>query len=93
MARPLNKLDHVICRMDRQGMLGKTRSWRDVGGHFAHMIELPIRALSEQRDHHVLQSDHTHAQIAYVDTPGVQLGRPGYLENFVFADNVRTLTW
>jgi predicted peroxiredoxin len=25
--------------------------------------------------------------------PGVQLGRPGYLENFVFADNVRTLTW
>jgi predicted peroxiredoxin len=25
--------------------------------------------------------------------PGVQLSRPGYLENFVFADNVRTLTW
>jgi predicted peroxiredoxin len=25
--------------------------------------------------------------------PGVQLGRAGYLENFVFADNVRTLTW
>ena len=25
--------------------------------------------------------------------PGVQLGAPGYLENFVFADNVRTLTW
>jgi predicted peroxiredoxin len=25
--------------------------------------------------------------------PGVQIGRPGYLENFVFADNVRTLTW
>ena len=25
--------------------------------------------------------------------PGVQLGRPGYLENFVFADNVRALTW
>ena len=25
--------------------------------------------------------------------PGVQLGSPGYLENFVFADNVRTLTW
>jgi predicted peroxiredoxin len=25
--------------------------------------------------------------------PGVQLGRPGYLENFIFADNVRTLTW
>jgi predicted peroxiredoxin len=24
---------------------------------------------------------------------GVQLSRPGYLENFVFADNVRTLTW
>jgi predicted peroxiredoxin len=25
--------------------------------------------------------------------PGVQIVRPGYLENFVFADNVRTLTW
>lgn len=25
--------------------------------------------------------------------PGVQLSRPGYLENFIFADNVRTLTW
>ena len=25
--------------------------------------------------------------------PGVQVSRPGYLENFVFADNVRTLTW
>jgi predicted peroxiredoxin len=25
--------------------------------------------------------------------PGVQVGRPGYLENFVFADNVRALTW
>jgi hypothetical protein len=25
--------------------------------------------------------------------PGVQLDSPGYLENFVFADNVRTLTW
>lgn len=25
--------------------------------------------------------------------PGVQVGRAGYLENFVFADNVRTLTW
>jgi len=25
--------------------------------------------------------------------PGVQLGSPGYLENFVFAHNVRTLTW
>jgi predicted peroxiredoxin len=25
--------------------------------------------------------------------PGVQLGSPGYLEHFVFADNVRTLTW
>lgn len=25
--------------------------------------------------------------------PGVQIGRPGYLENFIFADNVRTLTW
>src|SRR5262249_31152459 len=25
--------------------------------------------------------------------PGVQLGSPGYLENFVFADNVRTFTW
>jgi hypothetical protein len=24
--------------------------------------------------------------------PGVQIGRPGYLENFVFADNIRTLT-
>jgi hypothetical protein len=25
--------------------------------------------------------------------PGVQLGSPGYLENFIYADNVRTLTW
>jgi predicted peroxiredoxin len=25
--------------------------------------------------------------------PGVQVARSGYLENFVFADNVRTLTW
>jgi predicted peroxiredoxin len=25
--------------------------------------------------------------------PGVQVSRSGYLENFVFADNVRTLTW
>ena len=25
--------------------------------------------------------------------PGVQVSRPGYLENFIFADNVRTLTW
>src|SRR4029077_3219894 len=25
--------------------------------------------------------------------PGVQLGRPGYLENFVSAANVRTWTW
>jgi hypothetical protein len=24
---------------------------------------------------------------------GVQLSRPGYLENFVFADNERTPTW
>ena len=63
MARPFNKLDHVICRMDRQRMLGKSRSGRDVRGQFAHMIELPIRAFSEQRDHHVLQSDHTNAQM------------------------------
>ena len=25
--------------------------------------------------------------------PGVQLGSSGYLENFVFAHNMRTLTW
>jgi predicted peroxiredoxin len=25
--------------------------------------------------------------------PGVQVSRAGYLESFVFADNVRTLTW
>jgi hypothetical protein len=43
MASPFNKPDHMICRMDRKGMLGKTRPWRDVGGHFTHMVELPIR--------------------------------------------------
>jgi len=63
MAGPFNKLDHVICRMDRKGVLGKTRSWRDVGGHFSHMIELPIRAFSEQRDHHVLQGDYTNPKM------------------------------
>jgi len=25
--------------------------------------------------------------------PGVQLGKPGYTQGFIFADNARTLTW
>lgn len=25
--------------------------------------------------------------------PGVQLGRPGYTQSFIFAENARTLTW
>jgi hypothetical protein len=25
--------------------------------------------------------------------PGVQMGRPGYTQSFIFAENARTLTW
>ena len=25
--------------------------------------------------------------------PGVQLGKPGYTQGFIFAENARTLTW
>ena len=25
--------------------------------------------------------------------PGVQMGRPGYTQGFIFAENARTLTW
>jgi predicted peroxiredoxin len=25
--------------------------------------------------------------------PGVQMGKPGYTQGFIFADNARTLTW
>ena len=63
MASAFNKADHLICRMDRQGMLGKPRSWQDVGSNFAHVIELPTSAFSEQRDHHILQCDYTHTQM------------------------------
>jgi hypothetical protein len=24
---------------------------------------------------------------------GVQMGRPGYMQSFIFAENTRTLTW
>jgi hypothetical protein len=25
--------------------------------------------------------------------PGVQMGKPGYTQSFIFAENARTLTW
>lgn len=54
MAGPFNKLDHMFCGVDRDGMLGKTRSWRNIGGHFANMLKLPISAFGEQGKHHIL---------------------------------------
>jgi len=78
MARSFDELDHVICRMNSQGVLGKTRPWRDAGSYFTHMIELPIGGFSEQRDHDVFQSDYTHAQVHQFD-----VAQRGHLGLFV----------
>src|SRR5665213_3328711 len=67
MASSLNKIDHLGCRMDRQGMISEARSWRDESRHFANKIELPLRRFCEQRDHQVLQRDHTDAKLDQLD--------------------------
>src|SRR5665213_391639 len=63
MASSLNKINHLGCRMDRQGMISEARSWRDESRHFASKVELPVRRFCEQRDHQVLQRDYADAKL------------------------------
>ena len=59
----VNKIDHLGCGMDRQGVMGEAPSLRDESGHFASKIELPIGCFREQRDHQILQRDHADAKL------------------------------
>src|SRR6185437_2407720 len=57
MLRPLDEIDHLMGRPDRQRMLSESRSRKDVGGEFSREVELLFRCQREERDHHVLQCD------------------------------------
>jgi hypothetical protein len=63
MTGPLNKLDHLGRRMDRERMLREAWSWRDIGCHFPDEVEVPIGGICEQRDQYVLQCDDTDSQL------------------------------
>jgi hypothetical protein len=51
------------CRVNRQGMLGEARPWRNVGRHLTCKVELPIGCFCEQRDHQVFQCNDTNAKL------------------------------
>lgn len=53
--------------MNRQRVLGETRSWRDVGSHFARDSNLLIRPLGEQSDYQIFQSNHTDTKMDKLD--------------------------
>jgi hypothetical protein len=58
-----NKINHLACRTYRQRMMGEIWPWRNVGCHLAGKVNLPIRCLSEQRDHQILKRDNANAEL------------------------------
>ena len=58
-----NEIDHVGCRMDRQGMMGEARPWRNAGRHLASKGDLAITGLGKQGDHQVLQRNHADPEL------------------------------
>ncbi|BBP58171.1 hypothetical protein PHLH4_17610 [Pseudomonas sp. St316] len=49
--------------MNRQRVLGKTRSRPNVASHFPGDRKLLIRPLGEQRDNQIFQSNHTNTKV------------------------------
>ena len=58
MSGSFDKTDHLCCPIDRQMMAGEAWPRRDIGGHFARKVDLPVGRLCQERDHQVLQRDH-----------------------------------
>ena len=55
MNSSIDKIDHMSCRLNGQGMMGEARPRRDVVCHFASKVQLPIGPFCEQHNHQVLQ--------------------------------------
>ena len=82
----IDEFDHVGGRLNRQGMMGEARPWRDIGRHFASDRELAVRRLGKQRDHEVFQRDHADAELDQLDVG--QLG--GFVRRFWQRNCVRS---
>ena len=63
IASPLDKAEHLGCRMDRQMMRGEAVPRRNVGSHFANEVELPIGRFCQQSDDHVFERDHANLEL------------------------------
>lgn len=59
----IGDIGHVIRCLNRQRMMGKARSRRDIGRHFACDDELAIRPLRQHCDHQIFQRDHADAKL------------------------------
>jgi hypothetical protein len=59
----IDKIDHMGCRLDRQGMMGEPRPRGDVGCHFTGIAQLLIRSFCEQHNHQVLQRDYANTKL------------------------------
>src|SRR6185437_14686463 len=77
MLRPLDEIDYLMGRPDRQRMLSESRPRKDVGGEFSREVELLFRCQREERDHHVLQCDDADAKMHQLGVR--QLGDRGQL--------------
>ena len=56
-------------------------------------VEIPATIVSDGLDSHS-KAVPLKLTVSLDDlVPGVQMGRPGYTQSFIFAENARTLTW
>jgi hypothetical protein len=63
MNSSIDKIDHMPCRLNGQGMMGEAWPRRDVGCHFTSKVQLPIGPFCEQHNHQVLQRDHANTKL------------------------------
>lgn len=59
----VDKIGHVIGRLDRQRMLRKARPGRNILCHLSRHFELSIRAFCQDCDHHVFKRDNPDAEL------------------------------
>lgn len=63
MSGALGEIDHVSRGMRCQRMMRKAWPRRDVLRHLTNNLDLPVRALGQQSDHQILQSDHANPKL------------------------------
>jgi len=63
MHSAIDKIGHVVGRLDCERMMGEAWPGRNIIRHIARHLALPVRTFRQYSDHQVLKRDHADAEL------------------------------